>query len=283
MDYLNELAPADEIAYQTIKANLKKTTGLDLKGYKDNYIKRRMSGRLSSSKAQNYTEYLMFLNKNPEEYAELKNFITINVTKFFRDKNTYDFVMNIVLPGIIAEKEKAPVKKLAIWSAGCSIGEEPYSISIMLHEILGTRIREFSPTIHATDVDDEAIRDAKIGEYDKEAFSETDPVLAQKYFALNPATKRYAVKPEIKSIVDFKHQDMIHERPLPNMDLIFCRNVLIYFSEETHQLVFRNFHESLRPGGYLVIGGSESIHGEMAAKFETVNMYAHTFRKPAAK
>lgn len=270
----------DDIAYITLKSKIKKETGLDLKGYKDVYIKRRLVSRLSICGCANYTDYVKYLNKYPEEYKKLKDFITINVTRFFRDKRTYDYAFSTILPQIITEKENQAVKRINIWSAGCSIGEEPYSISMMLYELLGSRLKQFSPTIFATDVDDEAMKEAMVGEYGKEAFSETDSRFMEKYLIPLQGGERYSVKPEIKSIVTFKHQDMIHDKPLASIDLIFCRNVLIYFDITTHDIVLGNFYEALKPGGYLVIGGSESIHGEMAKKFQTLDIYAHAYRKP---
>lgn len=272
---------SEEMAYTTIKAKLKKEAGLDLSGFKDAYVKRRIYPRMSACKCASLVEYLRYLTKHPEELPELKDTITVNVTKFFRDIKTYEYVQNTVLPSIISEKGKQIIKRIGIWSAGCSIGEEPYSISIMLHEALGPRLRAFNPQIHATDIDDWALGEAKIGEYDSSAFDEMPQALLPKYFTLNPTSKKYSVNKNVRSIVEFRHQDMIHEPPLPGMDMIFCRNVMIYFEQETHEVIYGKFFESLRPGGYLVIGGSESIHGEMSKKFRAENMYAHVYRKPA--
>jgi len=148
------MALNNELAFNTLKKRIWDRTGVDCSNYKDNYLKRRIEVRMKARGfGTSYGEYSRFLEKNPEEYKSLLDDITINVTEFFRDSETFDAFRNEVLPQLLFEKRKRKSKIVRIWSAGCSIGEEPYTIGIILHEKLGPALNNHLISIHATDID----------------------------------------------------------------------------------------------------------------------------------
>ena len=140
-----------------------KETGLDCKQYKDNYLKRRINVRVRALNVESYHDYMRILDNNPDEYDLLLDKLTINVTQFFRDTTVFKAVRNTVLPALISDKKKGNKKLIRIWSAGCASGEEPYTISILLHEVLGSDINNFMISIYATDIDDAVMAKAKKG------------------------------------------------------------------------------------------------------------------------
>ena len=253
-----------------------KERGLDLSQYKEKCLKRRIDVRLRVTGAQSYLEYMAVLKKDPKEYDRLFDTLTINVTNFFRDRNTYSVIENKVIPELVSSKKNQGKKIIRIWSAGCASGEEPYSIAILFHEILKESIGDFLISIYATDIDEEVMGKAKKAEYEASAVSETDMKIINRYFNQN---QNYILKEEIKQMVRFKRHDLISDEPLTHLDIILCRNVLIYFSRDLQVSLFNKFYEGLNRGGYLILGKTESLAGEFAGLFQSVNIEEKIYQK----
>lgn len=215
-----------------------------------------------------YREYLEVLNSDPREYDEIINTLTINVTEFFRDPAVYDLVEDL-LRDMATRK-----RRIRIWSAGCSSGEEPYSLAILCKETLEDlpRVR-----ITATDIDREIIKRAKKGVYGPTSLKNAKPGLRKKYFSEDAG--RYAVSDEVKSLVQFKHHDLLGHRRLSGFEMIFCRNVMFYFSRELQRDLFTKFYDALEPGGYLVIGKTETLVDGMADKFNAISTREKVYQK----
>lgn len=253
-----------------------KEKGLDLNQYKENCMKRRIDVRLRVTGAQSYLEYIAVLKKDPKEYDRLFDTLTINVTNFFRDRNTYSVIENKVIPELVSSKKNQGKKIIRIWSAGCASGEEPYSIAILFHEILKKSIGDFLISIYATDIDEKVLGKAKKAEYETGAVSETDMKIINRYFNQN---QNYILKEEIKQMVRFKRHDLISDEPLVHLDIILCRNVLIYFSRDLQVRLFNKFYEGLNRGGYLILGKTESLTGEPVRLFQPVNIEEKIYQK----
>lgn len=259
-----------DIEFQMILKKIFEARGVDFKGYRPKCIQRRVLTRMRVTGAKNYQEYMIVLKNNPNEYEKLFNALTINVTEFFRDPEIYDILRYKVLPEIIAAKEKRGRKTIRIWSAGSSDGQEAYSVAILLHEILGNRLfKDFVVHIHGTDIDEDCLKRAQEGVYTaKPYFKSVSLPILRKYFTFIGGD-RYAVSDKLRIITKFKRHDLALDKPLTCMDLILCRNVLIYFSRELQFKVFENFHKALFKDGYLILGKTETVWGE-TQKFFTV-------------
>lgn len=231
-----------------------------------------------------FDEYYGALEKDDREFNELLNLVTINETSFFRFPAQFDALRDQVLPEIMASK---PVgnRDLRMWSAGCSTGEEPYSLSMLLNDMALTA-SGWNPQVLGTDVSTKALGRARAGVYGRRAMTNVAPDLVARHFEMTP-TGDYRVNDRVRSLVDFGYQNLIKE-PYPlsvmgNWDIIFCRNVTIYFRIESTRRVVRNFFDSLNDGGYLFIGHSETLTS-ISDDFEAVEVGGvFLYRKPASQ
>jgi len=219
---------------------------------------------------------MAILKRDSSEYDRLLEDLTINVTNFFRDKSVYRVIEEVIIPELISSKKIKRKRIIRVWSAACASGEEPYSMAILFHEILGNKLNEFLISIHATDIDKVSLKKAKSGEYEADIFSEVDEKILRRYFNRN---LKFGLREEVKKMVKFKHHDLISDQPLTHMDIILCRNVLIYFSRELQRKLFRKFYEGLNKAGYLILGKTESLMGEPTRMFKQVNMTERIYQK----
>jgi chemotaxis protein methyltransferase CheR len=207
-------------------------------------------------KKPSYGEYLAFLSAHPAEGEALRNALTINVTRFFRDPDVFSLFRREIIPGILKDK-----KRIRIWSAGCSSGEEAYTFAMILHEA-GTQEKPVVGTIYATDIDREILDKARAGIYERATLENLTPVQIRRHFTHLPDGK-YAVGPHLKSLVRFRYHDLMKGEPVSRyLDIISCRNVTIYFNEAQRGELFKIFHEGLVPGGFYVMGLSEYLGKE---------------------
>ncbi|MCD6203385.1 MAG: protein-glutamate O-methyltransferase CheR [Methanophagales archaeon] len=269
----------NELAFNILKKKIWDRTGVDCSKYKDDYLKRRIDLRMKAMGIGSYNEYYRFLEKNPEEYRSLLDGITINVTEFFRDMDTFEAFRDEVLPQLLAEKRKRRSKVLRIWSAGCSTGEEPYTIGIILYEKLGAELDNFLLSIHATDIDAKALSVARAGVYDAAALKKLKKYIVSKYFEVEDGGDRYRVKAKVKHLVRFQQHDLISGKKFSHFDVIFCRNVMIYFGKELQSRLLLDFYDALHEGGYLIIGRTETMVGEAREKFTCVNTRERIYKK----
>ena len=262
---------ADERHFGDLCQLIFKQVGLDCKQYKVNYLKRRLAVRMRATKKGTYQEYEELLKDKPEEFKWLLDRLTINVSNFYRDPMVYEQMEKLLLPGWRKQR------KLRIWSAGCANGEEPYSVAMMLQKGLATLC---DWEILATDIDPAVLESARLGKYDKESLKTLPTELKDRYFKFYD--ERWAIKNELKKRIDFQIQDLTG--PLPNgaFDLIICRNVLIYFIPELQERLFRDFYQRLRPDGYLVLGKTETLLGEVRKLYHMLDVRERIYKKKAA-
>ena len=261
----------DDKDWEIFKKKLNVKTGIDLQLYKEAQMRRRIGNLVTRAEFKSYTEYFDHVAKNKEDFAEFIEYLTINVSEFFRNPDKFDIVEKDVIPYLL---KRSP--KMSIWSAGCSIGAEPYTLSIIMKELTpGKRHR-----ILATDLDIEIIGKAKRGIYTADEIRAMRPDRKTKYFTKTPDGK-FAIKPEIKMPVDFRRHNLLKDRFETNFDLILCRNVVIYFTEEAKAQLYANFFKALKPGGILFVGGTESILNSRQIGYETYKPFF--YQKPLPK
>jgi two-component system CheB/CheR fusion protein len=234
---------------------LAKVTGIDFKEYKLNTIKRRILRRMIVNKITAFSDYVEMIQKNPEEVHDLYEDILINVTGFFRDHEMYNSLKRSVLPVILKNKAKnAPVR---IWSTGCSTGEEAYSLAMLVAEMLGPKINRTVIQIFATDLSNKGLEKARSGFYSEDIAGDVSPERLQKFFT--KVDGKYKINKSIRDMCVFAKHNVTQDPPFSGIDLITCRNLLIYLGQTLQDKVFPVFHYSLKPKGYLVLGSSESI------------------------
>ncbi len=238
----------NDLEYALISRKILKLLGIDLSLYKSQQMRRRLHS-LANSQADSISEYCALVERDEAALTKLKNFLTINVTEFFRDTEQFNLLRTRYLPELLNQKSRVNV-----WSAGCSNGGEPYSVAITLKEIAGNALHK----IVATDIDDQVVEKAKKGgPYADVDLANVEPKLILKYFKKEP--DGYYVVDELRRIVNFKRQDLLRDRFDSGFDLIMCRNVVIYFSDEAKAILYRQFCDSLSPNGILFIGATETL------------------------
>lgn len=263
----------EESAYNKVKRMITESAGLNTSGYRDEYLKRRFEIRLRATGANTYARYIIHLKKHPEEFTNLLNDLTINYTTFFRDSDVYQHIEKKLLPKFLFSK--TPIK---IWSAGCASGEEPYSLSILVHKVFGPSLTRNPVTIFASDIDKDALTKAQNGVYTARQLSTMDQRTIDKYFTKEGES--YHVKDFLKSIIKFEQFDLMKAPMHVNLDLILCRNVMIYFSKEGQQHIHMNFYRALRDGGFFITGKSEILSGEPAQVFTALDYITRVYQKP---
>lgn len=248
---------------------------VDFRDYKPTSLGRRVQRRLDATSCKDMACYLALLDKRPDEYAKLVDSILINVTQFFRDPEAWEVIKSEVIPHIVAEKH--PGDQIRMWSAGCATGEEAYSLAIQLAEIMGPRVSEYDIRIYATDIDDDALAIARRAEYSDDAVKDVPTEILNKYFTKNA---RWTLKRDIRKMVIYGRHNLVTDAPISHVDLIACRNVLIYMSVDLQNRVLSKFHYGLDPRGYLFLGKAESLL-TASRLFKSVNDRWRIFRKEA--
>ena len=235
--------------WETFKVKLKQKTEIDLDLYKEAQMKRRINNLVIRSPHKSFTAYFDAVAKNKETFAEFIEYLTINVSEFFRNADKFSVLEKSIIPKLLKTSPR-----LSIWSAGCSIGAEPYSLAIIMKE-LTPNVRH---RILATDLDVEILAKARRGVYLDNEIKSMSKDRLQKYFTQTPDGK-YAIKPDIKSLIEFRRHNLLKDRFETGFDLILCRNVVIYFTEEAKAQLYSNFFNALKPGGMLFVGATEAI------------------------
>ena len=263
----------EKMAFQKLKKMLMEN-GINVSGYRDEYLKRRFDTRLRATGSNSYGKYAIYLHKNPDEINHLRNELTINFTMFFRDQDVYSYLEQILLPKLIHDSN--PTR---IWSAGCASGEEPYSLAILMRKLLKKTADSHAVTIFASDIDTDVLATAKKGEYQAKQLGALNSAMLEEYF-----TKQgdlYTTKDSLKRLIHFEQSDLMLQSIHQNIDLILCRNVMIYFAKESQQKIHMHFYRALKDGGYFVTGKSEILSGEPAKKFQPMNQNTRTYQKQA--
>ena len=253
---------------------IRDSRGFDFTGYKRSSLARRIRKRMQEVGSSEYVDYRDLLESNAEEFGQLFNTILINVTSFFRDAETWNYLQHEVMPEMIAEAD--PARELRVWSAGCASGEEAYSLAMAFAEALGIEECAKRVKIYGTDVDDEALRDARVGVYSAKALESLPVNLREKYF--EPNAGQFAFRQDLRRRVIFGRHDITRDAPISRLDLLVCRNTLMYFNVETQAQVIDRFHFALREGGALFLGKAEMLLSD-GERFEVVSMRQRMFRR----
>lgn len=228
--------------------------GWDFRRYRRSSIKRCVERQIALSR-RSYHTYLELLDSEPSEYNNLFSHITIKVSEFFRDPEVFQRIENYVIPMTIRRLKITGSKTLRIWSSGCAKGEEPFSIAILIHHRIKEMGGDFDVKIYATDIDESAVNSARKGIFIEDSLKNVDPAMRNRFF--QPSNANYQIIPQIRNLVTFGVHNIVSHIHLSHMDIILCRNLLIYFEKELQEKVFEKFYYSLNPGGFIVLGKSE--------------------------
>ena len=257
--------------------SMRNERGLDLSGYKESFLMRRLNSRLRCLGIKDLRHYGEFLRNHPAEYAKLIDVLAINVTEFFRDVSMFRQFSEKILPELIESRRRTAAKILRFLSAGGATGEEAYSIAILCREALGERAEDMTASVMLVDIDPDAIKKAKAGVYSSDRLRNVPPNLLAKYFV--PEGSRYRIVPAIRNMVTSSHLDLLTGRIPTLFDAIFCRNVLIYFSRDAHADLFLKLYKSLVIDGYLILGRTETLLGASKNLYETIDARERIYRK----
>jgi two-component system CheB/CheR fusion protein len=253
----------DRTELDSLLEGIRTRTGIDFSSYKPATILRRLRGRMSATSQRSLGAYATYLEAEPEEYARLVSSLLIKVTEFFRDPKVWDYLRTRVLPSLIDEA-RAEGRELRLWSAGCATGEEAYSLAISVAEALGTERSPLDVRVFATDIDRDAVGFARRGLYAPSAVAAIPEAIRDRYFVHTDSG--YEIGKRLRSLVVFGEHDLGERAPFPRIDLVLCRNVLIYFTPPMQRAALETFAYSLRPEGRLVLGPSETV-AALAAPF----------------
>lgn len=235
--------------YEYFIKEVEKLTKIDLSAYKQNQMKRRIDALIAKHKINGYEAYIKTLKTDQEKYDEFVDYITINVSEFYRNPDQWKYLTEKVFPELIKDFGQ----NLKIWSAACSTGDEPYSLVMALSEFVPLdKIK-----IMATDINEQIIEKAKIGLYSEKSIASVPEKYKKEYFTQNG--KFFQISDKIKKCVTFKEHNLLKDSYPKDMHLIVCRNVLIYFTEEAKDEVFQKYYNSLAENGVLFIGSTEQI------------------------
>jgi len=246
----------------------------DFTGYKRSSLTRRIRKRMHEVDSDEYPAYLDFLQTQPEEFTQLFNTILINVTSFFRDSEAWQYLEQEILPKIISSRQTgAPIR---VWCAGSSSGEEAYSTAILLAEALGEKDYRQRVKIYATDVDEEALWKARQAVYTEKEVESVPPKFRERYFEVRSGL--YTFRKDLRRTVIFGRHDLIQDAPISHIDLLLCRNVLMYFNAETQEKVVHRLHFGLRDNGYIFLGKAEMLLAH-SKSFLPIDIKYRIFRK----
>lgn len=236
--------------YEQFKQQVYTLTKIDLNMYKEKQMKRRIDSLIAKNKIDGYKNYVDAIKKDSKLFEEFVNYLTINVSEFWRNPEQWKVLEEHVVPELI----KMSGKNLKVWSAACSTGDEPYSLVMLLSKFVPLS----NIKILATDIDKQVLEKARVGLYNEKSIAGLPEEFKKKYFT--PVGKsNYQINDEIKKCVEFKVGNLLSDKYPTGMDLIVCRNVVIYFTDEAKTEIYKKFNESLKTGAYLFVGSTEQI------------------------
>ncbi len=270
------MSELSETEFTALTTKIATDRGFGCASYKDKCLRRRIAVRMRARGVHTYHDYAQVLDTDVAEYDKLLDALTINVTKLFRNWETYQAIADKVVPALWDGRD-APID---VWSAGCSSGEEPYSLASLFHrhaertgtlDALPRRVR-----VLGSDIDARSLAAAERGAFDEGDFVETPADLRARYFAPDAP---FTIAPDVRRLVRFERRDLLSDDAPPGRyQLVCCRNVLIYFDRETQERLFDKFHRALAPDGFLVLGKVETLLGEARTRFQAVDSRERIFR-----
>lgn len=250
-------------SYELFKEKVFQLTKINLSAYKERQMKRRIDSLITKHKITSYTEYVEVLKRDKVMFDEFVNYLTINVSEFYRNPEQWQLLEKEILPGLLAKSSN-----LKVWSAACSTGDEPYSLVMLLSKFMPlNRIK-----IMATDIDKQVLEKAHMGIYNVKSLKGLPNEFLKKYFTeINSTT--YQISDSIKACVEFKEHNLLKDPYPTGVDLIVCRNVLIYFTEEAKDEIYVKFNQALRQDGMLFVGSTEQIIQPMNIGFQSFKSF----------
>jgi two-component system, chemotaxis family, CheB/CheR fusion protein len=253
---------------------IKESRGFDFTGYKRASIERRVAKRMSDVGVERYEDYRDYLELHAGEFAALFNTLLINVTGFFRDPQTWEHLATEILPALLTRV--GPDSPIRVWCAGCAGGEEAYTVAMVLARVLGDAAFRDRVKIYATDIDEGALEEARRGAYLPRQIEDVPQAALERFF--ERTEQRYVFRKDLRRSVIFGRNDLVQDAPISRIDLLFCRNTLMYFTAETQSQILRRLHFALDDEGFLVLGRSEMLvaHAEL---FTPVDLKRRVFRK----
>jgi two-component system, chemotaxis family, CheB/CheR fusion protein len=245
----------DDPGFMRLLDKLASEYQFDVREYKEASLARRIRSRMSHVHVDSFADYITYLDRHPDEHVALLNTVLINLTGFFRDAEAWEALRREVVPRLVADAGHS--RTIRVWSAGCSTGEEPYSVAMTLAEQLGEGARDFDVKIYGTDIDEGALGAARHGLYRADQVKDVPPHLLEKYFTRDGQMFRF--RRDIRRWCIFGRHNVAQDPPLSHIDLVLCRNVLIYFRSDLQDRILPTFSYALREGGVLFLGKSESL------------------------
>ncbi len=276
----NDNSSLSEKDFQFICDFVYERSGIVLADNKREMVYRRFTRIIRERKLTAFSEYCDLLRKKPEQEENyFINAITTNLTSFFREQHHFDYLKAHEIPKLL--KDNAVNKRIRVWSSASSTGEEPYSLAMTFLEAMPNDIEQWDIKILATDIDSNVLETCKVGIYDSKKLGDLSEDYKKKYFhkGLGESNRnKYRVDQKLTQLITFKQLNLLHEWPMKGpFDVIFCRNVIIYFDKPTQQELFARYYQMLKPGGLLMLGHSESL-GDFQQYFDNVGRTI--FRKP---
>jgi two-component system CheB/CheR fusion protein len=251
---------AEDVGFEALLSHIKEQRGFDFTGYKRASLARRVQRRMDAVELATYDEYLDYLLVHPDEFTQLFNTILINVTGFFRDAEAWRYLQEELLPPMLKRRDGQPIRA---WSAGCASGEEAYSLAMVFAELLGVEEFRERVKIYATDVDEEALAQARQASYTERELEGVPAELREKYF--ERVGSRFAFRKELRRCVIFGRNDLVQDAPISHVDVLACRNTLMYFNAETQGQILNRMHFALRDDGILFLGKAEMLLSHSAS------------------
>lgn len=248
--------------YENFIEMVHKKTGIDLSLYKEAQMKRRLTSLYLKKGYASFSDFYQALSKDQLLMDEFLDRMTINVSEFYRNAKRWDVLDKTILPGLIKNNQQ-----LNVWSAACSTGEEPYTLAMVLSKHMPiSKVK-----ILATDIDDKVLEKAKHGVYSERSLNEAPPEMVKTFFHQDET--KYTISDEVKRAVIFKRKNLLSDSFGGPFDLIVCRNVLIYFTEEAKEELYKKFSSALKPGGILFVGSTEQIFNPHTYMLETADTF----------
>lgn len=253
--------------------------GIDLSSYRESFITRRLRIRMMETNTTRCHEYSELIEKDPEELNRFFDTLSINVSNFFRDPEVFEAIKESLLPELIQRKVASSNKMIRVWSAGCATGQETYSVAILLYEALKDK-GDFFAKVCGTDVDNDALQKARSGIFETSQLKQLKKETLAKYFIAH-YNDVCEIKEHIKKLTKFQQHNLIEDPPLRGMDIVLCRNVMIYMTRQQQELLFDKFYNSLNFKGYLVVGQVETLWNN--DRFRAVDLRRRIYQKKQNK
>jgi len=272
----------DDAGFAALAERISGRAGLDIGAYKDRCLRRRIAVRMRACGVHRYGDYVALLDQRPEEFDRLLDALTINVTKFFRNREAWDWLGEQLLPELLRGRQG----QLRVWSAGCASGEEPYTIAMLVTDVL-TRLGQpgwvSRVRIDATDIDRRSMERARVARYPRRAFSEADPAIPGRYCTVvGTGEEELEIRPEVRRLVEIRAFDLTRDTPpAARYDLVCCRNVVIYFDRDTQERLMNVFADALASDGILLLGKVETIFGAARHRYALLEPRERIYRKIA--